>query len=427
MKKNSLRVLLCVGFVIGLIICSTVILNAAVKYGDNNNDGLINSTDEALVQRYILGIINLSDITSADLNGDKKINTTDIALLQRYLLGAISEFPINSVVITPTTTGKPTNDNTDKVLIPDKNWDCGMSNGIPKPEKGNLVFEIDLKIDKAYDVGKTQYGYRKAYVIKGGNISSSKLNGTIQTGGLDFQLELSNGVQEIEQILVIKTNDNKYILIRNAGTGISQNDVRMVYGFEAPNSSNYTWMNTGKFVGRRIVDLNSNTIKISIYDVSNVTIDTSNSLKITKPENVQSQSWDYRKAQSGERKGSELITENVSLASSQSVGETKKGNRNIIPITGGNVTGKLTAKIVAAGADYQNLSNPMTIDAKYLWETSDGEIIIVRNAGQFGGLVPTFEAKESGKYSYLNKNLYLSSDPSSGGSGVKIVFYESTK
>ena len=69
----------------------------------------------------------------------------------------------------------------------------------------------------------------------------------------------------------------------------------------------------------------------------------------------------------------------------------------------------------------------MTIDARYLWQTDDGEIIIVRNAGQFGNLVPTFEVRENSKYSYLNDKLYLSSDPGMGGNGVTITFYESNK
>jgi hypothetical protein len=91
------------------------------------------------------------------------------------------------------------------------------------------------------------------------------------------------------------------------------------------------------------------------------------------------------------------------------------------------VTGSITAKIIAAGADYQNLSSPMTIDARYLWETNDGEIIIVRNGGQFGSLVPTFEVNVNSKYSYLNQKLYLSSNPTMGAGNFTITFYESTK
>jgi hypothetical protein len=109
------------------------------------------------------------------------------------------------------------------------------------------------------------------------------------------------------------------------------------------------------------------------------------------------------------------------------VGATKKGNRNIIPITGGTVSGKITGKVLPGGADYQNLANPATIDARYLWQTSDGEVIIVRNGGSFGLLAPSFEARVDGKYAWLNSGLYLSSNPGMGTGGVALTFYLSTR
>jgi hypothetical protein len=120
-----------------------------------------------------------------------------------------------------------------------------------------------------------------------------------------------------------------------------------------------------------------------------------------------------------------LIRENVALASSQSVGATKKGSRNIIPITGGTLTGKITGKVLPGGADYQNLGNPMTIDARYLWQTGEGDVIIVRNAGPMASLVPIFEVSVESKYSWLNKGTYLSSSPGMGAGGVGLTFYES--
>jgi hypothetical protein len=146
---------------------------------------------------------------------------------------------------------------------------------------------------------------------------------------------------------------------------------------------------------------------------------------MAKPANVKAQPWDYRKAAPGEQKGDQLITENVTLGASQSVGAAKKGNRNIIPITGGTLTGKITGKVLFGGADYQNLANPATIDAHYLWQTSDGEVIIVRNGGSFGSLVPTFEVRLGSKYEYLNNGMYLSSNPGMGAGGVALTFYES--
>jgi hypothetical protein len=314
-----------------------------------------------------------------------------------------------------------------KILIPHKSWPCGMAGGIPVPELGVPVFEANLKLDQAYAVGKTQYGQRDVFVIHGGTVSGEKITGLVMPGGLDFQLNFSNGGMEIEEILVLRTGDGSYIYLRSAGTAADRSDVRMVPDFEAPNASAYSWLNTGKYAGRRVVDLADKTMKISVYDVSGV--DTApgatNSIQVTKPSDVQDQPWDYRRAAAEEKRGDQLITENVTLGASQSVGATKRGNRNIIPITGGTLSGKITGKVLAGGADYQNLANPMTIDARYLWQTNDGEVIIVRNGGSMGLLAPAFEVREDSKYAWLNKGLYLSSNPGMGVGGVRLSFYES--
>ena len=168
-------------------------------------------------------------------------------------------------------------------------------------------------------------------------------------------------------------------------------------------------------------------MKISAYDVSGVAVapDAKNSLHVTKPADVQDQPWNYRKAAASEKKGDQLISENVTLGASQSVGATPKGNLNIFPITGGTISGKITGKVLTGGADYQNLANPMTIDARYLWQTSDGEVIIVRNGGSMGLLAPAFEVRLDSKYEWLNKGVYLSSNPGMGAGGVGLTFYDS--
>jgi hypothetical protein len=304
-----------------------------------------------------------------------------------------------------------------------------MPGGIPAPERGVLVFEANMNLDQTYDVGKTQYGQRSVIVVQGGTVSGQKINGSVMPGGLDFQLSFSNGGMEIEQIFVLKTGDGKYIYMRSPGTAADKTDVRMAPDFEAPNASDYNWLNTGKYVGRRVVDPAAKTMKISVYDVSGVATapDAANSVQVTKPADVQDQPWDYRKATAEEKHGDQLISENVTLGGGQSVGATKKGNRNIIPITGGTISGKITGKVLSGGADYQNLGNPATIDARYLWQTSDGEVIIVRNAGPFGLLAPSFEARVDGKYAWLNKGVYLSSNPGMGNGGVGLTFYESIR
>ncbi|MEJ2247508.1 MAG: DUF3237 domain-containing protein [Acidobacteriota bacterium] len=190
------------------------------------------------------------------------------------------------------------------------------------PERGVPVFEANLKLDQTYEVGRTPYGQRDVFVIQGGTISGQKITGSVIPGGLDFQLSFSNGGMEIEEIFVLQTDDGKYIYMRSAGTAADRGDVRMVPDFEAPNAGNYSWLNTGKYAGRRVVDSATGTIKISVFDVSSVAVtpDATNSVRVTKPEDVRDQPWDYRKASAEEKRGDELIRENVTLGQSQSVG-----------------------------------------------------------------------------------------------------------
>ena len=316
-----------------------------------------------------------------------------------------------------------------KILIPHKSWSCGMPEGIPAPEHGIVVFEATMRLDQVYDVGRTPYGHREVFIVQGGTLTGERINGSVMAGGLDFQLSFSNGAMEIEEIFVLRTADGKYIYLRGAGTAADRSDVRMVPNFEAPNASDYGWLNTGKFAGRRVLDAAARTLKISVFDVSAVQSisNAENSIQIAKPTDVKQQPWDFRKAAPAEKRGDQLISENVTLGVSQTVGATRNGNRNIIPITGGTLSGKISGKVLSGGADYQNLANPPTIDARYLWQTSDGEVIIVRNGGSFGLLAPSFEVRLGSKYEWLNSRVYLSSNPSMGAGGVALTFYESTQ
>jgi hypothetical protein len=313
-------------------------------------------------------------------------------------------------------------------LIPHASWDCGMPEGIPSPEAGNLVFELEIPLERAAAIGRTPYGMRSVAVGREGSIAGPRLTGTVAAGALDFELTLANGSVEIEQALVLQTSDGSYIYARNAGTGPDGRDVRVVMDFEAPNESTHAWLNTGKFVARRELRTAEKSLHLRVYDVSNVTAGSASSgIALAKPPGVPAQPWGYRVKEEGEQQGDVLITENVTLAPSQRVGESKRGNRNIIPITGGTVSGRITGKVLMGGADYQILTPPPSIDAHYLWETDDGELIIVRNGGGFGGLVPTFETRVDGPYAYLNTGSYLSSNPGVGQGGVALTFYESAQ
>jgi len=305
-----------------------------------------------------------------------------------------------------------------------------MPGGIPDPESGTLIFEAQMKLDRLANLGTTPYGNRRVAVGLEGTVTGPKLSATIMTGALDFELTLSNGAIEVEDFFVFKTDDGKYILSRSAGVGADAKDVRVVMDFEAPNGSAVEWLNTGKYVARRVLNDSAKTFTLRVYDVSNIAVnaDVGNVTRITKPTGTKPQPWDYRQKDPAEKQGQELIVESVGLSPSQRVGPSKHGTRNVIPITGGDLAGRITGKVLPGGAGYQNLSAPPAIDARYLWQSSDGEIIIVRNTTSvLGGLVPTFETRMDGPYAFLNNGLYLSSNPGIANGGVKITMYDSIK
>lgn len=313
-----------------------------------------------------------------------------------------------------------------RLVVPHETWSCGMPAGIPAPETGTLIFTAEVPLDRVADIGRTQYGRRQVAVGQQGTVTGTKLTGTVMTGGLDFELALANGVIEIEQILVLRTADGKYVYVRNAGTGADAKDVRIVMDFEAPNGSDVAWLNTGTYVARRVLNPAAKTMTLRVYEVpAPPAAAGADAIRISKPAGVPPQPWDYRRADPSEKQGAQLITERVALSPSQSVGASKRGNRNIIPITGGELSGRITGKVLPGGADYQNLGKPATIDARYLWQTADGEIIIVRNGGAFGSLVPTFEVRTDSPYAWLNSGRYLSSNPGMSTGGVALTFYES--
>jgi hypothetical protein len=316
-----------------------------------------------------------------------------------------------------------------KTLLPDANWNCGMAEGIPVPESGTLVLSAEVRLDNVYDVGKTPFGHRVVAVTQEGTMSGPKVQARVLPGGLDFNLVLPNGVEEVEQILVLQTSDNKYAIMRNAGVGASASDVRIVYDFEVPKDGEYAWLNSGKYVGRRSIDAAGRKMTLSIYEVSAIAApaDASQLARIQKPGGVPPQPWDFRKPEAGEERGETILVESVGLGRSQSIPNAKRGTRNVIPITGGTVEGIVAGKVLFGGADYQSPTTGPAIDARYLWESTEGDVIIVRNAGPFNALIPTFETRVDGKYAWLNSGKYLSSPPGGGGGrggGLSIAMYK---
>lgn len=125
--------------------------------------------------------------------------------------------------------------------------------------------------------------------------------------------------------------------------------------------------------------------------------------------------------QGSEPKAPELeyvVRLHVTLDQAFSVGDTGKGTRTVIPITGGTFEGPgLKGEVLPGGADYQMQCDGRTeIEAIYCIRTDDGVSIHVRNCGiiKMGGpggmyfrCAPKFEAPMDSKYAWMNESLFL--------------------
>jgi len=113
------------------------------------------------------------------------------------------------------------------------------------------------------------------------------------------------------------------------------------------------------------------------------------------------------------------------------VGQTPRGLRRIIPITGGTVEGpNIKGEILRGGSDWQFIRDDgvTELEAHYQFKTDDGTIIYIKNTGirvaspevakrmaageqvspdeYYFRAVPKFEAPE-GKYFWMNNALFI--------------------
>jgi hypothetical protein len=287
-----------------------------------------------------------------------------------------------------------------------------MPGGIPAPEQGTPAFRATLRLGAVHDVGETPLGHRRVLDVTGGTLAGDRVSGTILSGGLEYELDLTTGTAEIEQLHMVRLADDSVAFLRTRGVTVA-GETRIAADFEVATTSTHSWLNNGIFVGVRTVDPATHTVELAVHDVSRVAAGAAG---------VPEQTWECL-AGTGTR-GATVFSESVTLGPSLSVGASKRGTRNVIPITGGTVSGRVNGRIVPGGADYQLIGATARLDARYLLQTDDGVYIVVRNRGAFGRLTPVFETASSGPYHYLNTGRFSSGDPQLQPGGVKIVFYE---
>ena len=133
-----------------------------------------------------------------------------------------------------------------------------------------------------------------------------------------------------------------------------------------------------------------------------------------------------------------VFEEIVTLGEVSMPGETARGERIIIPITGGSFEGPdIKGVVVPGGWDWQlrRADGCTEVEADYFLQTDDDVLINVVNRGVIctgeGGAMqpvrthPVFEAPR-GKYEWLSRNAFVGTlelAPPENGPAVRIRFY----
>jgi hypothetical protein len=73
----------------------------------------------------------------------------------------------------------------------------------------------------------------------------------------------------------------------------------------------------------------------------------------------------------------------VEVAAPIEVGRLTAGLRRVVPITGGTVSGLFSGRVLPGGADMQLIRSETEteVEARYLLESDDGELVTVHNLG----------------------------------------------
>jgi hypothetical protein len=151
----------------------------------------------------------------------------------------------------------------------------------PSAPKLRFVCTLKVLISSPMVVGETPHGLRRIVPIVGGTVAGPQLNGTILSGGADWQVVRADGVAELEAHYQFKTTDGTIIYIKNTGLRVATPEIaakiskgeavppsayyfRATPKFEAPKGP-YDWISNAIFVCSGI--RNPDSVVINVWKV----------------------------------------------------------------------------------------------------------------------------------------------------------------
>ncbi len=116
-----------------------------------------------------------------------------------------------------------------------------------------FLYKISLEIDKPFDTGKSVYGTRLAYPIRGGVFEGPKIKGTVKSVGEDWLTKVDETTNKLDVRLVLETEDGELIacsytgIVHNSADGKSYWRITPIF---QTSSVKYDWLNYTLAVGK---------------------------------------------------------------------------------------------------------------------------------------------------------------------------------
>lgn len=87
----------------------------------------------------------------------------------------------------------------------------------PAPPALLPMAQIRCEVGALVSLGPAKYGERRYVPLAGGSVAGPELNGSIVEGGVDWQINRSDGVLDIAAHYVIRTTDGALIEVQSDG------------------------------------------------------------------------------------------------------------------------------------------------------------------------------------------------------------------
>jgi len=94
---------------------------------------------------------------------------------------------------------------------------AGISSGFPAPPALLPLTQIRCEVGQLVSLGQAKHGERRYVPLLGGTVRGPELNGSIVEGGVDWQVNRSDGVLDIAAHYVIRAEDGALIEVQSDG------------------------------------------------------------------------------------------------------------------------------------------------------------------------------------------------------------------